>query len=109
MLQNYFKEKAPVTKIAREFGVSHKTFYKFKRRFGEEGVVGLKDKSRIPCRRPRKIPQAVEEAIVGIRVLNPDFGPLHLQAEHVRLGIKPSSRLKKRYCHLRKTTISYDR
>jgi transposase InsO family protein len=91
MLQRYFEEKTPVTMIAREFGVSRKTFYKFKHRFEEEGVTGLKDQSRAPCRRPRKIPQAVEEAIVEIRVLNPDFGPLRLQAELLRLGIKPPS------------------
>jgi hypothetical protein len=33
MLQELFQEKALVTKIAREFGVSCKIFHKFKHRF----------------------------------------------------------------------------
>jgi len=81
MLQKFFKEKAPVTRISREFGVSRKTFYKFKHRFAAEGVIGLKDRSRAPHHRPRKIPPIVEEAIVELRFKHPDFGPVRLQAE----------------------------
>jgi transposase InsO family protein len=91
MLQKIFKEKAPVTKIAREFGVSRKTFYKFKHRFEVEGVTGLQDRSRAPHQRPRKISQAVEEAIVELRCQHPDFGPVRLQAELKNLGITPPS------------------
>lgn len=91
MLDKFFKEKAPVTKIAREFGVSRKTFYKFKHRFETEGVVGLKDRSCAPHQRPRKIPSIVEEAIVELRYLHPDFGPVRLQAELRSMGLNPPS------------------
>ena len=91
MLQRFFKEKAPVTKIAREFGVSRKTFYKFKHRFEAEGVTGLEDRSRAPHQRPKKIPSTVEEAIVELRSQHPDFGPVRLQAELKNLGIDPPS------------------
>jgi transposase InsO family protein len=91
MLQKLFQEKAPVTKIAKEFGVSRKTFYKFKQRFEAEGVTGLQDRSRAPHQRPRKIPQVVEEAIVELRCQHPDFGPVRLQAELKNLGVNPPS------------------
>lgn len=91
MLQRFFKEKAPVTKIAREFGVSRKIFYKFKHRFEVEGITGLEDRSRAPHQRPRKIPPTVEEVIVELRTQHPDLGPVRLQAELENLGIKPPS------------------
>lgn len=40
MLQRFFRERAPVSKVSREFGVSRKTFYKFKHRFEAEGFRG---------------------------------------------------------------------
>jgi len=91
MLQGFFQEKAPVTKITREFGVSRKTFYKFKRRFEAEGLTGLEDRSRAPQHRPRRIPLSVEEAIVELRCQHPEFGPVRLQAELKNLGINPPS------------------
>jgi transposase InsO family protein len=91
MLERFFKEKAVVTKVAREFGVSRKTFYKFKHRFKEEGYKGLEDRSRAPHQRPRKIPKIIEEAIVELRIEHPDFGPVRLQAELRSLGIVPPS------------------
>jgi len=91
MLQKLFKEEAPVTRISREFGVSRKTFYKFKQRFEAEGVIGLKDRSRAPHQRPRKISSLVEETIVELRCLHPDFGPVRLQAELRNLGLDPPS------------------
>lgn len=91
MLQKFFEEKAPVTKIARDFGVSRKTFYKFKQRFEAEGVIGLQDRNRAPHRRPKKIPLVVEEAIVELRTLHPDFGPVRMQAELRNMGIAPPS------------------
>ena len=91
MLQKFFREKAPVTKVAREFGVSSKTFYKFKQRFKVEGLKGLEDKSRAPQRRPKKITELVEEAIVELRLEHPDFGPVRLQAELREMGIDAPS------------------
>jgi len=32
MLQKFFNEKAPLTKIAKELGVSRKTFYRYRSR-----------------------------------------------------------------------------
>jgi transposase InsO family protein len=91
MLQKFFEEKAPVAKIVREFGVSRKTFYKFKYRLQMEGIKGLEDRSRAPHRRPRKIAGIVEEAIVELRIKHPDFGPVRIQAELKNIGLDPPS------------------
>ena len=55
----------PVTRAAREAGVSRQTAYKWLRRFDSEGKVGLQDRSsrprRIPKRTPRKAIRRMEQ------------------------------------------------
>lgn len=91
MLQRFFRERAPVSKVSREFGVSRKTFYKFKQRLEAEGFKGLEDRSRAPHNRPKRISELVEEVIVELRLEHPDFGPVRLQAELMEIGIEPPS------------------
>ena len=37
-----------VSQFCREQQISRQTFYKFRRRFGEEGLAGLQERSRRP-------------------------------------------------------------
>lgn len=41
-----------MTEACRAFGISRKTGYKWALRFGEEGLEGLRDRSRAPGSRP---------------------------------------------------------
>jgi transposase-like protein len=48
-----------VTATCRHFGISRKTFYKWKKRFDAEGAAGVCDRSRAPRRSPRATPREV--------------------------------------------------
>ena len=69
-------EAAPrtVAQTCRHFGVSRKTFYKWKRRLAEHGEAGLCDRARTPRRSPRSTPQDVIRKILYLRQQY-HFGP----------------------------------
>jgi transposase InsO family protein len=64
--------------LCREFGISRKTGYKIKRRYEEEGIEALIDRSRRPLSSPNKTPRAVIDLIVELRLLKPTWGPKKL-------------------------------
>lgn len=71
-----------VPAAAEALGVSRATAYKWLRRFADEGVDGLKDRSSAPLRRPRALPGREIERIlrarrrlkVGPHRLGPELG-----------------------------------
>lgn len=56
-----------VTDLCAELGISRQTFYKYRRRWQEEGPAGLVERSRAPKSSPRAISVEVEEEIVRLR------------------------------------------
>lgn len=56
-----------VAQFCRERQISRQTFYKFRRRFGEEGLAGLQDRSRRPVSCPGQTSAAVEEVVLRRR------------------------------------------
>jgi transposase InsO family protein len=56
-----------VSQFCRDQQISRQTFYKFRRRFGAEGLAGLQDRSRRPNSSPGQTPAAVEEAVLRKR------------------------------------------
>lgn len=56
-----------VSQFCRDHQISRQTFYKFRRRFGREGLAGLQDQSRRPNSSPGRTPAAVEEAVLRAR------------------------------------------
>jgi transposase InsO family protein len=63
-----------VAHTCRHFGISRKTFYKWKRRYDEYGGAGLGDRPRTPHRSPRATPREVVSKIMYLRV-HYHFGP----------------------------------
>ena len=57
----------PIAQVCRTFGISRKTGYKWKGRFGEEGGRGLHDQSRRPAASPRRTPERWLKAIRRVR------------------------------------------
>ena len=72
-----------VAQFCREHQISRQTFYKFRRRFGEEGLAGLQDRSRRPVSSPGQTSAAVEEAVLRRRKQlledGRDHGPQSIQ------------------------------
>jgi transposase len=59
--------RRPASHVAAELGVSRQCAYRWVRRFREEGVAGLVDRSSRPHQCPRRTPPAVEAAVVELR------------------------------------------
>lgn len=67
--------------VASRCQMSHTTFYKFLKRYEEQGEDGLHDRERIPTIWPNQTPPDVEEAILDYIQDHPAFGPKRISAE----------------------------
>ena len=67
-----------VAKTCRYYGISRSAFYEWLKRYKEEGIEGLKDKSRKPHTSPRSTKVEVVGKIVYLRE-NYHFGPFKIQ------------------------------
>ena len=77
----------PVAHVAPEMGISRATGYKWWRRFCEEGVEGLADRSSRPHRCPHRTAPTLEAQIAELRS-ELKLGPARIG---YRLGIAPST------------------
>ena len=76
--------------ICQMFGISHKTGYKWFKRFLLEGAVGLKDQSRARlCQ--KRIPEDLEKSIISIRKEYPTWGPKKIKALMIYNNMAPPS------------------
>ena len=69
-----------MTELCEKHGISRKTGYKWAERFGQEGVEGLKDRSRAPQHSPRQTAPEVAERLLELRRRHPSWGPRKLLA-----------------------------
>jgi putative transposase len=74
------QDESSVAELARAFGVSQKTAYKWLARFESEGVSGLVERSRAPHSHPHAVSDEVEERLVEVRAAHPTWGPRKLLA-----------------------------
>lgn len=79
-----------IADLAREYGVSRKTAYKWLGRYQELGAAGLLERSRAPHARPWALSEDLAEVIVALRKKRPTWGPRKLLAalERERLGVR---------------------
>lgn len=84
-----------LTDLCREYGISRKTGDKFRQRFKQFGVDGLKDRSHAAIVIPHKTPPEIVELVVAERRLHPTWGPRKikevLQRRHHRAFPAPST------------------
>jgi len=67
-----------MTELCHEFRISRKTGYKWARRYSEEGLDGLKDRSRAPKSCSHRTTSQYEQALVDERRKHPLWGPRKL-------------------------------
>ena len=67
-----------MTDLCREFGISRKTGYKIRKRYEEDGIEALIDRSRRPLSSPNRTPKLIVDLIVELRMLKPTWGPKKL-------------------------------
>lgn len=69
-----------MTELCDMYGISRKSGYKWVQRYVEEGVEGLKDRSRAPHSCPHRTEERVVEALLAARRAHPRWGPRKLLA-----------------------------
>ncbi|MCA9450176.1 MAG: IS481 family transposase, partial [Candidatus Omnitrophica bacterium] len=72
--------------LCSRYGISRRTGYKWVERFSEEGVEGLKDRSRRPDKSPGKISSEMEALVLALRTRHPAWGGRKLRARLQDLG-----------------------
>jgi len=83
-LAEYLKN---VSEACRVMGVSRQNFYDIKTAYNDQGLEGLKEKSRRkPCIKNRVAPE-VEEAVVGLALEYPAYGQVRASNELKHRGI----------------------
>ena len=58
---------APVTEVARRYGVARQTVHEWLSRYAQGGLGGLADRSSRPASCPHQMPAEVEARIAGMR------------------------------------------
>lgn len=66
---------APVTDVARRYGVVRQTVHRWLRRYAESGVAGLVYLSSKPQSCPHQMSARVEARVVELRHGHPGWGP----------------------------------
>lgn len=74
-LQKALRAEKPFRHLCREYGISEKTGYKWKKRFMEKGISGLADMSRRPKQSPKQLDEDTVIKIIQIRMAHPYWGP----------------------------------
>lgn len=78
-----------VAEVCRRRGISRETYYLYRRRYGEEGLAGLKPRSRRPRVSPGRIDPLLEAEICELRRRHPRWGARRIRAELRRAGVAP--------------------
>jgi transposase InsO family protein len=76
----------PVTEVAARYEVSRQSVHTWVRRYRQEGIAGLEDRSHRVRAHPWRIPDDLEEAICELRRKHPRWGPRRLVFEMERRG-----------------------
>lgn len=70
----------PFAMVCRRFGVSRKVGYKWLERYRDEGVEGLKDRSRAPLHHPQALTAEIAERCLDVRREHPTWGPVKVRS-----------------------------
>lgn len=68
-----------LSRLCAEFGISRPTGYFWLRRYREQGVAGIEERSRRPQHSPHQTAPSIEQRIVELRQQRPDWGARKLQ------------------------------
>ena len=82
-------EGVSVTEVARRHGVVRQTVHEWLRRYGEDGLGGLADRSPRPVSCPHQMAAVTEARIAGMRREHPGWGPSRIRFELERAGVVP--------------------
>jgi transposase len=73
-IADYQRDVFDVADLARRYGISRKTAYKWIERYAAGGPAGLVDRSRRPGHSPQATPERVVAALLDVRRHHPSWG-----------------------------------
>ena len=81
---------APVTVVARRYGVSRQTVHRWLARYADDGgLANLVDRSSRPGSCPHQMPAPVEVRVIALRWQHRDWGPDRICYQLAREGVVP--------------------
>jgi transposase InsO family protein len=80
---------APVTEVARRYGVSRQAVHVWLGKYRQGGLAGLADHSHRPHYQPRQLDAGIEAMICQLRSAHPRWGPRRLQYELGKARVAP--------------------
>jgi transposase len=80
---------APVTEVARRYGVTRQAVHLWLGKYQREGLTGLADHSHRPRFQPRQLSPDIEAMICQLRGGHPRWGPRRLQYELDKTRVAP--------------------
>lgn len=80
LVADWLRDEWTMTELARRYGISRKTAYKWIDRYEADPAGGLGTRSRVPHQHGRATPPAVRAAVLALRQQQPTWGPKKLRA-----------------------------
>lgn len=90
LIANYLSQDESVAELARQYGLSRKTVYKWVQRYEQEGVAGLQEQSRAPHHHANALSPEMEQRIVEWKASKPLWGAPKIHAKLRPLADCPS-------------------
>jgi transposase InsO family protein len=97
VVQAVLVEERGVREVARAHGISKTWLYELLARYRADGEAGLVPRSKRPHRSPRRVPEAIEDEVVGLRKQLSEFGTdagpdtIHTHLARAHNGVAPCS------------------
>ncbi len=80
---------SPIGEVAVRYGTSRQSLHGWRRRFEQEGMAGLADRSRRPTSSPTRLPAEVEALICQLRRSHPRWGARRIVYELTQRDVAP--------------------
>lgn len=81
------QREKPLQQLCQEFGISRPTGYVWLERYREQGLAGMRERSRRPHSSPQRTVGEREQAVLELRQRYPDWGARKLQVLLARQGV----------------------
>lgn len=82
------KKAKSISQLCRDYKISRPTAYKWLKRYSEDGLIGLSDRSSRPYCMPSKVEDIFVELILSERDKHPEWGAKKLRQRLIKTGHK---------------------
>jgi len=98
-----------ISKVCEEYDISIRTAFNIQRAYKEQGLSGLRDRSRAPLTLPSKISPSVQNKIISTALDNAQYGPVRFKQILTADGVNVSVNTISRYLMKAKLATLIDR